>query len=122
MKHYETLIKAIEWYQEETVFDPIVCWEDGGKLVGRCHLGHVHLECPHCGYRMYEFPLHVIELYFKENDIPTMWLLEEAKMLAEKLGRPVPESILGSAMQLANYIKATRGKVLALGEGHGQNS
>jgi hypothetical protein len=113
---------AIEWYQTKTHYDPVVCWHDGIKLVGRCHIGHVHLECPHCGYRLYEFPLHVIELYFKENDIPTIWRIEEAKVLAEKLGRSIPESVMGSAMQLEQYIKATRGKVLAFGEKDGNCS
>ena len=116
MNRAERLLTAIEWYQTETYFDPLTCRDDGTKLIGRSHIGHVHLECPHCGLRQYEIPPYVFELYHKETDTPTAWQIEEAKMLAEKLGRTVPESVMGSWVQLGNYIKSSKGKVLALGE------
>ncbi|WP_306533676.1 hypothetical protein [Geobacter sp.] len=122
MRQFEWVLTAITWYQTETHFDPLTCKNDGTKLIGCNHLGHVYLECPLCGLRRYDIPPYVIELYFKENDIPTMWQIHEATALAEKLGRTVPDSVLVSAVQLEQYIKATKGKVIALGEWNGQSS
>lgn len=122
MKHHERVLVAVEWYQNGTSFDPLTCRDDGTKLIGRAHIGHVHLECPQCGLRQYEIPPYVLELYYKENDIPTAWRIEEAKVLAEKLGRSVPESVLVSAIQLEQYIKSSRGKAIELGEQHGNGS
>lgn len=121
MKQFEMLLAAVAWYQTETFFDPLVCWHDGTKLVGRAHLGSAFLECPHCGNRLFEIPAFVTKLYYEVHDMPTGWQLQEAQQLAEKLGRPVPESVLDSAMQLGQYIKSARGKVIELGEGHGNN-
>ncbi len=121
MKNYERILSAVEWYQNETYFNPLVCRDDGEKLIGRGHLGHVHLECPHCGLRHYEIPAHVDKLYCEAHDMPTIWRLEEAKALAEKLGRVVPESVVGSAVRLRQYINASKGKVIELGESHDIN-
>jgi hypothetical protein len=120
LKHHERVLVAVEWYQNGTYFDPLVCRNDGTKLIGRAYLGSPYLECPQCGLRQYEIPPYVFELYHKENDIPTTWQLQEAQMLAEKLGRTVPESVIGSWLHLGQYIKATKGKVIELGEANGQ--
>jgi hypothetical protein len=114
VKRFERHLEAIRWYQNETYFTPLICSIDEAPLIGRAHIGQVYLECPLCGLRQYQIPEHVIKLFNETNDIPTNCQLQEAKSLAKKLGKTLPESVLESAMQLANYTKSIRGKVVEL--------
>lgn len=112
MKRHERLMLAIEMYQARTNAVHLVCRDDGTKLIGRCHLGHVYLECQVCGLRRYEIPSHLLQQYMCAKDSPTSWQISEAHELATELERSVPVEVLHSAMKLQNYINSIKGQLV----------
>ena len=79
MKRFERNLEAIRWFQEDTFFDPIVCPEDGVKLIGDHRYGHVFLRCPHCDHRMYLVPEYVYRLHY-ENILSLSLVCEPVSM------------------------------------------
>ena len=112
MKRHERLLLAIEWHQAQTGLVPLTCRDDDIKLVGRSHIGTVHLECPGCGLRLHAVPEHILRHYYEAKDVSTWWQIREAHKLAAELDKTVPVEVLHSAMKLKNYINSIKGQIV----------
>lgn len=71
MKRYERELEIVNLFQQDPLFEPIVCPQDGIKMNGRAHIGHVYLECPLCGHRQYKIPPQITALYFEQISLPS---------------------------------------------------